>query len=48
LLPTRVQIDEPTIKPDSATIKFWEIWSKKEAKQDIANAVINLRKQSKG
>ncbi|MDR2927799.1 MAG: ATP-binding protein, partial [Cytophagaceae bacterium] len=35
LLPTRVQIDEPTIKPDSATIKFWEIWSKKEAKQDI-------------
>lgn len=47
LLPTRVQIDEPTIKPDSATIKFWEIWSKKEAKQDITNAVKNLRKQSK-
>jgi hypothetical protein len=47
LLPTRVQIDEPTIKPDSATIKFWEIWSKKEANQDIANAVKSLRKQSK-
>ena len=47
LLPTRVQIDEPTIKPDSATINFWEIWSKKDAKQDIANAVKNLRKQVK-
>jgi hypothetical protein len=47
LLPTRVQIDEPTIKPDSATIKFWEIWSEKNAKQDIENAVKGLRKQSK-
>jgi len=47
LLPTRVQIDEPTIKPDSATIKFWEIWSKKDAKQDIENAVKSLRKQTK-
>jgi hypothetical protein len=35
------------LKPDSATIKFWEIWSKKDAKQDIANAVKSLRKQSK-
>jgi hypothetical protein len=47
LLPTRVQIDEPAIKPDSATIKFWTIWSKTEAKQDIVNAVKGLRKQSK-
>jgi hypothetical protein len=47
LLPTRVQIDEPTIKPDSATIKFWKIWSKKDAKQDIENAVKSLRKQAK-
>ncbi|MDR1848335.1 MAG: ATP-binding protein [Bacteroidales bacterium] len=47
LLPTRVQIDEPTIKPDSVTIKFWEIWSKKDAKQDIENAVKSLRKQAK-
>ena len=47
LLPTRVQIDEPTITPDSGTVKFWEIWSNKEAKQDIANAVKSLRKQSK-
>jgi hypothetical protein len=47
LLPTRVQIDEPSIKPDSATIKFWKIWSEKNAKQDIENAVKGLRKQSK-
>ena len=47
LLPTRIFIAEPTIKPDSATIKFWEEWSNKNAKQDIVNAVIGLRKQSK-
>lgn len=47
LLPTRVLISEPTIKPDSATIKFWKEWSNKDSKQDIKNAVIGLRKQSK-
>lgn len=47
LLPTRILISEPTIKPDSATIKFWKEWSNKDAKQDITNAVIGLRKQSK-
>lgn len=47
LLPTRVLISEPKIKPDSATIKFWKEWSNKDAKQDIKNAVIGLRKQSK-
>lgn len=47
LLPTRVLISEPTIKPDSATIKFWKEWSNKGANQDIKNAVVGLRKQSK-
>ena len=47
LLPTRVQIDEPMIKPDSATIKFWEIWSRKGTKQNIVNAVKSLRQQAK-
>ena len=47
LLPTRVIIDEPTIKPQSATIKFWKEWSNEKAEQDISNAVIGLRKQSK-
>lgn len=47
LLPTRIIIDEPKIKPQSATIDFWKEWSDDEAKQDIPNAVIGLRKQSK-
>ncbi|AZQ63813.1 ATP-binding protein [Flammeovirga pectinis] len=47
LLPTRILIDEPTIKPESATVKFWKEWSDKDAKQDVKNAVIGLRKQTK-
>lgn len=47
LLPTRIIIDEPTIKPDSATIQFWKEWSNNGAEQDIANAVSGLRKQCK-
>jgi hypothetical protein len=47
LLPTRILIDEPTIKPESATVKFWKEWSNKEAKQNVKDAVIGLRKQTK-
>ena len=47
LLPTRVIIGEPTIKPQSATIKFWKEWSNERAEQDVANAVAGLRRQSK-
>ncbi|RKS23362.1 hypothetical protein CLV94_2270 [Flavobacterium endophyticum] len=47
LLPTRVIIDEPKIKPQSATIRFWKEWSNEEAEQDIDNAVSSLRRQSK-
>jgi hypothetical protein len=47
LLPTRVIISEPTIKPESATIKFWKEWSDDKAVQDIETAVTGLRKQSK-
>lgn len=47
LLPTRVVIGEPIIKPQSATIKFWKEWSNKNAEQDVATAVIGLRRQSK-
>lgn len=48
LLPTRIIIDEPKIKPESATVKFWKEWSNETSKQDIATAVSGLRKQSKG
>ena len=47
LLPSRILIDEPTIKPQSATVKFWKEWSDKEAQQDVNSAIIGLRKQSK-
>lgn len=47
LLPTRIIIDEPNIKPESATVKFWKEWSADTSKQDIATAVNGLRKQSK-
>jgi len=47
LLPTRVIITEPTIKPESATIEFWKEWSNDKATQDIETAVTGLRKQSK-
>ncbi len=47
LLPTRIIIDEPTIKPTSATRDFWKDWSNDKAKQDIETAVKGLRKQSK-
>ena len=47
LLPTRVIIGEPSIKPQSATIKFWKEWSNDKAEQAIAAAVVGLRRQTK-
>ena len=49
LLPSRVRIDEPDIKPDSATVDFWDEWSqtKKEKDKGIKEALESLRKQSK-
>lgn len=47
LLPSRVVIDKPTIKPSSATIDFWDEWSKSKDKKGIDNAVEALRKQQK-
>lgn len=47
LLPTRVIIDEPSIHPNSATIDFWDEWSKKKTVNGIADAVKALRMQHK-
>jgi uncharacterized protein len=47
LYSTKIIITEPTIKPESATIKFWKEWSNDKATQDIEVAVAGLRKQSK-
>ncbi|MCY4000361.1 MAG: ATP-binding protein [Bacteroidetes bacterium] len=46
LLPTRVRIAEPTMKPDSQTVAFWDRWNDSNAVSDIPNAVRSWRKQS--
>ena len=47
LLPSRIRITPPRLKPRSATIDFWDEWSKTSAAVDIASAIEALRKQSK-
>ena len=47
LLPSRVVIDKPTIKPSSATIDFWDEWEKTKENKGIEQAVEALRKQQK-
>jgi hypothetical protein len=47
LLPTRVKLSEPAEKPLSASIDFWDEWSKKDKQSDIVQAVENMRKQSR-
>lgn len=47
LLPSRVKIDEPTIKPSSQTIPFWSIWGKDDFSQNLEEAISNMIRQSK-
>ncbi len=47
LLPSRIRITPPTMKPRSATIDFWDEWSKETNAVDIVGAIEALRKQSK-
>ena len=47
LLPSRVIINEPKIKPNSATIDFWDEWAKEKTEKGIKEAVESLRKQHK-
>ncbi len=47
LLPTRINIAEPEIKPSSATVNFWQEWGSDEITQDLENAIKSLRMQSK-
>ncbi|WP_372663781.1 ATP-binding protein [Cohnella sp.] len=47
LLPSRVKIAEPTQRPNSATVKFWDKWSEGQVPDVISIAVESLRKQSK-
>ncbi len=45
LLPSRIRIAEPPMKPASGTIEFWDEWQRVDAKVDIASAVHSLRCQ---
>lgn len=47
LLPTRVKLSPPEIKPLSATINFWDEWRKPNLSSNITQASENMRKQSR-
>ena len=47
LLPSRIRVSAPTLKPRSATIDFWDEWSKETTAVDLSGAIEALRKQSK-
>jgi len=47
LLPSRIRISEPKIKPSSATINFWDEWKKEGKAKGLEKAVQSLRKQGR-
>lgn len=47
LLPSRIRVSAPVLKPRSATIDFWDEWSKETTEVDLSGAIEALRKQSK-
>jgi hypothetical protein len=46
LLPSRIRITEPTNRPDSGTVNFWDEWARDEKREDIEKAVAAWRRQS--
>lgn len=47
LLPSRIKVAPPELKPKSATVEFWDEWSKETVNVDLSKAIESLRKQSK-
>ena len=47
LLPSRIRVSEPTVKPASSTIDFWDKWADQKAVANIEAAVAGWRKQSR-
>ena len=47
LLPSRIMIDSPSQKPDSATIKFGDEWCREDVPDDIGAAVLAMKKQGR-
>lgn len=46
-LPSRIKVEAPRNKPDSATVRFWDEWSREDAPDVIGKAVEALRRQSR-
>ncbi|KKM76602.1 hypothetical protein LCGC14_1378520 [marine sediment metagenome] len=46
LLPTRIRIAEPKMKPDSQTVAFWDRWSEDTPISDTKMSISSWRKQS--
>ena len=47
LLPSRIRLRRPVQPPLSATINFWDEWSKDPDKPDFDKAVENMRRQNR-
>lgn len=47
LLPSRIKIKKPSMKPNSATIDFWDEWQSLSNEDVIADAIQALRKQTR-
>jgi DNA helicase HerA-like ATPase len=47
LLPSRIKVSQPTLKPRSATVDFWDEWAKDTTDVDLEHAIEALRKQMK-
>ncbi|RJO61005.1 ATP-binding protein [candidate division WS5 bacterium] len=47
LLPSRIRLHPPSEKPLSATIDFWDEWSKKPVTPDFVKSVENMRRQNR-
>ena len=47
LLPSRIRFNPPKESPLSATIDFWDEWSKEADTPDFVKAVENMRRQNR-
>lgn len=47
LLPSRIRIEKPHMRPSSGTIDFWNEWCKEDVTTNIPSAVKAMRKQSR-
>lgn len=46
LLPSRIRVEEPNNKPNSATVDFWTEWQKDDLPKRLDSAVLNWRLQN--